>query len=693
MKRIFIFMILIFFLFACAKKNIIKDKVITKPEKETKVLISKPEKKETQKTNRKPIGFFNRQKAEKPKINTPLKITRNKKYPLGNKKEKVDLVFDNMDVYEVVNTVIGDILGKDFVIDPSIRNKISMKLSGNYTHEELFEIMAKALDISGLAIIKDKNIFKIIKKNNMAKDINIFDNSNLYLVDIVQLKHLASYQVVNYIRPFLSSSAVAISVNSSNSVIIADRKDNIRNIKKIMELLDSAIFQGIKFKILKLKFLTSKEGVKLANEILRSRALFSKNGILKNVFVSPLKSNNALLFIARDEQLMEFLIKLIKEADIPDDVAMSKVYVVPVANVKAEDLANILKQLYGGKASKTKKGKVIVRGSSFNSGTLKGEVVFIPDKINNLLVIKASPDDYKIIFNVLKKLDVVPRQVLIDVLIAEISYNDSLTYGIQWYLKNHGVKINGRSYNGAVNYNANLATPSEGSIIGSESLIGFSYALYDKAGGIRGILNALEEHSKVKILASPSILAVDNKEARIEIGQEVPIIKQTVTNTNSDSNNITNSVEYRKTGVILEVKPQINPTGLVRLDVTEEVSEAQKNKTSGIDSPIFLNRSAKTSLVAHNNETIIIGGLIKEKKDTTTSGVPVLRSIPVLGYFFGGESHSKERTELVIAITPHIINTNDLTTYYSEEFLNRLREIKNKLRQRRENTFYEMQVK
>ena len=566
-----------------------------------------------------------------------------------------------------------------------------MKISGTYNRDELLELLSKALELSGIIIVKEKNSYKIIKSRNISKNLYFGKTNSLYAIEIIQLKHIASYRFVTNIRPFLSNSAVAVSINSSNSIIIADKIENIESIKRILKVLDTSVFDGLYFKILKLKYITAEEGVKLANNILRSQALFPRNEINQKMFITYIKSNNSILCISRDKEMMDTVINWVIESDRPDEGTESRVYVVPIANVKAEELTNILKQLYGGKVSKTKKGRVIVKGSTFNSGTLSGEVTFIPDKVNNFIIIKASPNDYAIIHNVLKQLDVIPRQVLIDVFIAEVSYSDKISYGIEWYLKNHGVKINNRRYNGSATLNKGLSAESESSILGS-NLMGFSYAIFDRVGGLRGLINALEDVSKVNILASPSILSVDNQEAKIEIGQEVPTIVQSVTNTSSDNGNITNSIQYRKTGIILKVKPQINPKGLVRLDVEEEVSEPKSNTISGIDSPIFLKRSAKTSLVVYNNQTIVIGGLIKQKNDKTDTGIPVLSKIPVIGYLFGAKTIQKEKTELIIAITPHIINTRDLTTFYSEELIGKIREIQDQMSRGRERTLNGMQA-
>lgn len=698
MKKYFIYLLTLLIFTSCAKQPIRKEPFIPKPKKVVKVknatvvkennFTKEPVVNKPANLKKSPVVVSESiVKKRKKIINKNVFFSKN-----GNEKHKVDLVFDNVDIYEVINTILGQELGENFIIDPAIRNKLSMKISGEYTRNQLLKILTKALEISGIALIKEKNMYKIIRGRNVSKNIYFGKINSDYIIDIIQLKHIASYRFVNNIRPFLSSNAVAISINSSNSIIIADRRENVASIKRILKVLDSSIFDGLYFKIIKLQYLTAEEGAKLANNILRSQAIFPQSEVAKKIFITYIKSNNSLLCIARDKEMMDTIVNWILAADHPDDEVGTKVYVVPVANVKAEDLANILKQLYGGKATKTKKGRVIVKGATFNSGTLSGEVTIIPDKVNNFIIIKASPNDFKIINNVLKKLDVIPRQVLIDVFIAEVSFSDKLSYGIEWYLKNHGIKINNRRYNGGATLNKGLDASSESSVIGS-GLLGFTYTIFDRVGGLRALINVLEETSKVNILASPSILSVDNQEAKIEIGEDVPTIAKSVTNTNSDNGNITNTIEYRKTGIILKVRPQINPKGLVRLDVEEEVSEPKSNTVSGIDSPIFLKRTAKTSLVVFNNQTIVIGGLIKQKDDRTDTGIPVLNKIPVIGYFFGGKKVTKEKTELLIAITPHIINTRDLTTYFSEELINRLKTIKNIMENNREKTFNEMQVK
>jgi len=687
-KLFFVFFILIF-LFSCGKRGVValSDNSSSPDNKTLQAIVtqdtsknivdnkSTTDKKEVKKviTNNSPLPV----KQSPPQDSA---VAKKKNLP----KKKIDLVFDNVDVYEVISNILGDILNKDFVVDPSIKTKMAMRVSGNYTDDEIIEIVTEALDVAGLTLLFENNIYKVILNKDTSKNVNFRDPANMHSIEVIQLKHIGSFDIVNNLKPFLSNGAAAVSVNASNSIIIADKKGNISNIKKIIEILDSQVFEGLIFKVLKFQHITAQEAKKMSDEILKSQAIFSKTGILKDVFVYPIVSNNSILVIGKEANLVDMMVKWIKEADVPEESYNSRVFVVPISNVKAEELANILKQLYGGKATKTKEGKVIVQGASFNKGSLNGEVFFIPDSNNNFIIIRSSVEDYNIIYDVLKKLDVVPKQVLIDLLIAEISYNNSLKYGIQWYLKNNGIKIDGDNFNAGLNLNSGTGVPARDDIIGSSSLIGFSYALYDKAGGIRGLLNAIQDKSDVQILASPSILSVDNKEAKIEIGEEVPIITSSVTNVSSDGN-ITNSVQYRKTGILLSVKPQINPLGLVRLEVKEEVSEPKKNVVSGIDSPSFLKRSAETSLVAYDSQTIVIGGLIKNKIDNSNSGVPLLSDIPVLGYLFGSKNKSDERTELIIAITPHIINLDSLDTYYSKELFDGLKNIMKHLDERKES--------
>ena len=263
--------------------------------------------------------------------------------------------------------------------------------------------------------------------------------------------------------------------------------------------------------------------------------------------------------------------------------------------------------------------------------------------------------------------------MLIDVLVAEISLTGSLKYGIEWFLQGHRANY---SIQGSLDNNVSrpINTP-----LGSST--GFSLGVYDPISFMRGLITAIGSESNVNILSSPSILATDNKESKIEVGEEAPTVTGETTSATTGTT-ITNTIQYRSTGIILTVTPHINSSGLVKMEVSQEVSEKGEFNTA-LSSYTFLNRKAKTTLVAEDGQTIVIGGLMKTNKSVSQAGIPWLRKIPILGYLFGGYEKEAKKTELIILITPHVIKNRYEADAITREFSRKVQGLKNLIRERK----------
>ncbi len=295
----------------------------------------------------------------------------------------------------------------------------------------------------------------------------------------------------------------------------------------------------------------------------------------------------------------------------------------------------------------------------------KEGVRIIPDEENNLLVVMAPPHEWKIISRLLKQLDIIPRQVLNEVLIAEIRLTDDLKYGLEFLIGQTPTTSNQDTSGGSgALVAAKTIVPGTLSGVNIESpasaqfsaASGLTFVALDTANKLKGLINLLSSEGKVNILASPHIMAANNQEARIMIGEEVPILSsQSIPLVSQTTSFQTNTVQYRNTGIILTVRPQINAKGLVTLEIAQEVSNAAATTTGVSGSPTFTVRHAKTQLITGDNQTVVLGGLIREDLTETQAGIPGLRRMPLLGPLFGSTGVSRQKTELVVLITPHIV--------------------------------------
>jgi general secretion pathway protein D len=248
------------------------------------------------------------------------------------------------------------------------------------------------------------------------------------------------------------------------------------------------------------------------------------------------------------------------------------------------------------------------------------------------------------------------RQVLVEVTIAEISLKDELKYGLEWYFKN-GSRISGQ---------LDLGTAGIAALVP-----GFSYSWVNAAGDVGAVLNALATDSKLKIVSSPHITVADNQTAKIQVGDRIPTISQTQS-VPGTTLGVINTVQYTETGVLLEVTPRVNAGGQVTMEISQEVSNAIPTESSGIDSPTIQNRSAASTVTVRSGETIILAGLIRDEKTNASQGLPLLSKLPLIGGLFGTQNWIDNRTELIILITPRVLETTPDAAAITEEYRKRL---------------------
>ncbi len=313
------------------------------------------------------------------------------------------------------------------------------------------------------------------------------------------------------------------------------------------------------------------------------------------------------------------------------------------------------------------------------------EVRLVADEVTNSLVVLATRKDYTDVRDVLRRLDVVPRQVLVEALIAELTLGDDLQFGVTW-------AIAGNTRNNALGRITGDEDAS-GGVFDIQRALGLAstavspvpnngtFAFISDNRNFAAVLNALASKNRIKVLSSPHIMTADNHEAHILVGQEVPIVTtQSNSSTVTDSNtNILQNIQYRDTGVILTVLPQVNSEGLVNMEIRQEVSQIASAVTGGIDSPTFSTRESETTVVVQSGETILIGGIIDETIDHVRSGIPFLMDIPVIGRAFRQDQDRYRRTELIILLTPHVVRDRQESRQATFAFQRRLEGIREDL--------------
>jgi general secretion pathway protein D len=311
-------------------------------------------------------------------------------------------------------------------------------------------------------------------------------------------------------------------------------------------------------------------------------------------------------------------------------------------------------------------------GNSNNSGgNSDSPIKIIADEENNALVIKATKDEYADIEDAIKRLDIVPLQVLVEATIVEVTLTGELSYGLEWFFRNNNV-VNGNDGIGRLDI-------SGGAVTGDLGVApGFSYSIVDSAGLVRATLNALADDSKIKVISSPSLMVLDNHSASINVGDQVPVRTSESTNTGTTGDNsiVTSTIQFVETGVTLEVAPRVSKGGNVAMDIFQSIRTADTTLTSSIDSPTINQRQVQTSVSVLSGDTIVLGGLIQDNNGRRNTGIPGLRNLPVAGALFGSTTKNSSRTELLVLITPTAVRDATESKEATEELRNKLKGLK-----------------
>ena len=614
----------------------------------------------------------------------------------AGERRQMDITLDNMDIYPVLDQVLGRILELNYVVDPAIKGTISLNIKGRYTKSEFLDLFNSILQIHGLAITRGaQDLYKVVRKASSARTgsevVNVGEQVPCPgdVISVFQLQYLSAAHVIANLRNFISPGAVIVAEPGSNAVLLVDTAENVAKLSKILALMDTDLFKDIHWRFYTLEHTDVDDLSKDLDKIFKTKGLYIKPGIDPGgLQIMPLKTINALLVVTKWEEVLDVVGHWVTQLDQEISQKGTQVYVYFVQNGKAVDIADLLRQLYGGKPSERKgKKEVIVERAKKpakqqavpHTGELAEEVEIIADEVNNAILIKATQRDYAILSGVLKEIDIVPRQVLIDVLIVEVTLDKELQYGVQWFLNARGINTGGGDMTADIGLNKPDFGLAEGKLLGSD-LAGFSAALFS-GGDLRALINLLASETEANIVSAPNILAVDNHESTIEVTRDEPTVSSSQTSTETTS--VTQTIQYRSVGIILTVTPLINESGLVTLEISQEVSNLLSQATvEGIASPVFQTRKATTNLVVQDGHTIIIGGLMQTEQENVHSGIPILKNIPILGYLFGSKGYQTMKTELLFAITPHVIHTKEQADVLTQEFSQKVKSLRTILEQR-----------
>ncbi|MBK8969855.1 MAG: type II secretion system secretin GspD [Hahellaceae bacterium] len=580
-------------------------------------------------------------------------------------------------------TQIADITGYSFVVDPRVKGKVTVVSNAPMGKDAVYEMFLSVLNVHGFAAIPAEGVIKIVQQNDAkqtAENLKLFNKvpREQLVTRVIQVKNANALELVPILRPMVAKYGHLAGVAAANALIISDHVNNIARIERIVDELDSP--SNYELEVIQLKDAWVGDMVKLLEELAPGELGKGAKGPQNKFSVVADERSNRII-LKGDENFRDKIRQLIAKLDQPAAVS-DTTQVIRLRHADAEKLAELLKGLMSDIASSQEGGPE--GGAAPSAGSSK--VSIYPDEGLNAIVVRAEPGLMKEIEAIVAELDVRRAQVLIEAAIVEISDGLSKALGAQLAvgdLDGNAPAVVTNFSNVGISASAVLAAiANQSSTVSVGDIAAMGVGEKKENGTSWGILvQALATSGQAKLLSTPSIITMDNQESEIVVGQNVPFrTGQTATGTDGTTNPFT-TIERQDVGLTLRVTPSISEGELVRLDIEQETSSIAPSNESASD--IITNkRQIKTSVLADDRETLVLGGLISENYTLSENKVPLLGDIPLLGYLFRSTSQAKENRNLLVFMKPTILRNKEETRKVSDDKYQGLLELNFDLKKR-----------
>lgn len=616
--------------------------------------------------------------------------------------EFVQMNFEDASLREIL-VFLAEMAGWDYIISPEVgTGSVTLRTTKPFRKGDVEKVLYTILDMNNLAVtdgpttIDGEPAFKkIIPKpdakhspiqTRYGRDLDKTPQEDVLVTQIITTDFVGPDEILNTIRPLISPDATIITHPGANMMIITEISSNIRRILGIIDILDQETAL-MELEIFQIKFADVQDIISILERVTSSKislgsaaggqqaaqtrapggrrqqppapAQGSSGSDMSAIMIPDARSNSLIVFALKRD--LEFIREIISILDV-DIYITKKAYIYYVQNSIASELAGLLEAVFSG----TDTGSAARRpatsgrpaiptaqagatGQIGGASEIQGEVSIVADERTNSLIIVTAPANYPYIEATIKQLDIMPKQVLIEVLIVDVTLDDSHELGVSWSMATEGsMNIGGESRYFESTVQQTIGGPG----------VGFVYDLFE-VDRFRAIISAKANENKLEVLASPHILVANNQEATIDVGSEIPVVtSETDEGYDSQGNKRYNrTIQYRKTGTLLTVTPHINSAHFVNMIISQEVSNLSEKVVEGISSPIIETRKATTSVMIGDGQTLVIGGLIQRTRNPSSEGVPWFYRVPILKYLFGKHRYSERASELLIFLTPQVINT------------------------------------
>jgi general secretion pathway protein D len=645
--------------------------------------------------------------------------------PPPGRGRQIVLNFDNADIEAVIQAA-SEIAGFNYTIGPGVvGKKVTVQTSGRIPEDEVFNVLLAVLEVNGVTAIRSGNLYKILPVATARErpvptivgaqpDPGRRDDE--MITQIVPVIYVPAERIAGAIRPFVQGGNVVV---YGNLLILTDTAGNVARLLQIVRALDVEATTD-ELRLVQIRFADAVELAKILNDFFAGRRARTAAPAPTPVLPRPVtpgapgvptttggdgerppliiadKRTNSLIVSARRADL-DTITQLLSQLDV-DTQANKRVFVYYVENVKAKDLAATLTEIFGRPAregGRPERREVLpgappgaavppgaiptaapgAPGSELEPGVVEGEVKVVADEPNNALIITTFPRNWPLIEDTVRKLDRTPKQVLIEVLVAEISLNDQLSLGLEWTLRTQqNIQLGGQTYNIGSGSRLDVGLPDNvlpgtpptptlpGLPVTFPPTTGLSFFIFE-TDRFLGLINLFASYGMINVLSSPHILTSENKKAVINVSQSIPVVTQQITGQTATTTGqvqqqptsiLNTAVEYRDAGIILTVTPRISDRRVVALDVKQTVNDVGEQEPP-TGSRRIIKRELETSVVLHDNQTLVMGGLIQTRNEDTQVGIPGLARIPFVGFLFGRNTERFRRTELLLLITPRVL--------------------------------------
>lgn len=591
----------------------------------------------------------------------------------GRERGAITINLNAVPVADAIQQVLGDILRENYVIETQLNGDVSLQTSRPVTREGALRLLESVLASRGAELVDAGGFYRIVGMGQSAGSAG--GGANMKIV-------APRYVSADSLKEIFSGSADK-SLSSEvdpirNILILRGNSAAIAEAEKLIAVFDVNWMEGMSFASVPVTYSSPTQIVSDLETVLGASTGGPLAGVVRFV---PLDRLNAVVVVSPQAEYISEGKAWISRLDRSGGQGGQKLYVIPIQNRAATEVATIITDALSGSeagsdgdyglrpgdqpafASTDEDSEGMAGASlgavSLNGGRGKGPAArIIADDANNSIVALATPEQFGVLENAISHLDAMANQVFLEATIAEVTLTDSLSYGLTWFFQSG-------------EFNTTFSDAANGAV--ASQFPGFSVLFSGQDG--RAALSAVAGITDVKILSAPSLMVLDNRTATLQVGDQVPVVTQSAVSVTNPDAPIVNSVSLRDTGIILNVTPRVNDSGLVILEIDQEVSDVVATQSSGIDSPTIQQRRISTSVSVRDGQSVALGGLMRERLSDSKTKVPLLGDLPFLGKLFSTTTTESQRTELLVMITPRVVRSTDASLTVTDDLVRRMKSI------------------